>query len=248
MRTLLLASVVMLGMTGGSAFAQLSNTLSPAAPNAASQGPQPTNSLPTGGPTANGTAAGANLGTAATAPAATAAAPRTTRRARVVRRRTTAPATSSDATPSDQSAPPTEAYRGGAGSPLSTQATDLRAAPGERMGSRLPTPASAGNDPHDLLVAAQRSLDRRQTGAAQQALEMAETRVLSRTTDPSMANQPDNAAMVQNIAQARQALGARDVAGAKQAIAAALQAPVPPPGPAVTVVPGTPSAPTVRTY
>ncbi len=141
----------------------------------------------------------------------------------------------------DQSAPPTEAYRGGAGSPLSTRATDLTAAPGERMGSRLPTPASAGNDPHDLLIAAGRSLDRGQTGAAQQALEMAETRVLSRTIDPSMASQPDQASMVQNIAMARRALGSRDTRGAKQAIAAALQSNVPPPGPAVTMVPGTPA-------
>lgn len=155
----------------------------------------------------------------------------------------------------DMPAPPTSAYRGGVGSPLSTHATDLTPSRGEKIGSRLPTPPTTGDTPRDLLAAAQRSLDHGQTGAAQQALEMAETRVLSRTIDPSMANQPYPASMVASISQARQALGKRDIAGAKQAITMALNDRVPPPGPATVTVPaGTPAmmappnAPAPRTY
>ena len=141
------------------------------------------------------------------------------------------------ATPGTAAAPPTSHYRGGAGSPYSTRATDLK--PGHVIGSRLPAPDASSDDPRALLTAAQRDLDRHQTGAAQHALEMAETRILTRTTPPDMAAQPDPASMVHNISQARQALGSRDINGAKQAIAAALQDQVPPPGPAVTTIPGT---------
>lgn len=152
----------------------------------------------------------------------------------------------------DGTAPPTSAYRGGASVPLSERASNI--GPGttrSEIAPRLPNPDAASNSPEALLRAAQRSLSQNRTGAAQQALEMAETRILSRTVEPANANTPDPAAMVQHIGEARRALGAGDRAGAQAAIAAALQAPVPPPGPAVTIVPGVAPAPmgmAPRTY
>ncbi len=138
----------------------------------------------------------------------------------------------------DGAAPPTSAYRGGAGSPYSTTATNIGGSRTE-IGSRLPAPDAAANTPEALLASAQRALAAGKTGAAQEALEQAETRALTRTIDPSMAGQPDTASMVREIGAARQALGRRDMAGARAAIQAAMSAPTPPPGPATTTVPGT---------
>lgn len=147
------------------------------------------------------------------------------------------------AAPGDMAAPPTSAYRGGVGSPLSQRASNISPSDTRsELGSRLPSPNAANNTPQGLLTAAQTALSRNRTGAAQEALEQAETRVLSRTVDPSLANQPDTQAMVQHIGAARRALGSRDVATARAEIQAALGTPVPPTGPAVTTVtvPGTP--------
>ena len=113
------------------------------------------------------------------------------------------------------------------------------------MAPRLPDPGATANTPEALLTAAQRSLRAGRTGAAQEALERAETRILSRTTDPSMAGAPDDAAMVRHIGEARRALGNRDKAGADAAIAAAMAAPVPPRGPTVTYQQPTLGAPPV---
>ena len=135
----------------------------------------------------------------------------------------------------DGTAPPTSAYRGGASVPLSEKASNLGGATTRsEIAPRLPSPDASSNTPEALLRAAQRSLSQNRTGAAQQALEMAETRILSRTIDPTALGTPDPAAMVQHIGEARRALGAGNRAGAQAAIAAALQAPVPPPGPATT--------------
>lgn len=165
----------------------------------------------------------------------TAAPARPARRHTPVRRRAAAASTTAETVTEDGSAPPTSAYRGGASVPLSQRATNIGTQTGRtEIAPRLPDPQAGSNSPEALLRAAQRSLSENKTGAAQQALEMAETRVLSRTTDPSMANTPDSAAMVQQIGEARRALGTGNRAGAQAAIAAALNAPVPPPGPAVT--------------
>ncbi len=247
MRNTLLASAAMLGLVAASlttpAHAQNGSTQTPPSPSSSSQMPQPANSVPVGATTSLAPAAGSNIGGTTAAPA-----PRmmtapvngghkpmhtTSRmRARPAIDPQTAPAPLDDA-----SAPPTSAYRGGVGSPLSTKATNLTPSRGEAMGARLPDPNASGNTPRDLLMAAQRALSQGKTGAAQEALERAETRVLSRTTDPTMAGTPDQAAMVQNIAQARRALGARDMAGAKQAIAMAMDERTPARGPATTTAP-----------
>ena len=120
-------------------------------------------------------------------------------------------------------APHSGAYRGGAGSPRSSRASNI--APSNthsEIAPRLPNPASASNSPEAYLAAAQRALASGRTGAAQEALERAETRVLSRSTDPSAAATPADMPMVQQIGQARQALAARDIPGARSAIRAAM--------------------------
>lgn len=156
---------------------------------------------------------------------------------RKVRRRAAVAATTTatDGVTPDGEAPPTSAYRGGASVPLSQRATNNSTQAGRtEIAPRLPDPQAGSNSPEALLRAAQRSLSQNKTGAAQQALEMAETRVLSRTTEPSMAGAPDTAAMTQRIGEARRALGAGDRTAAQAAITAALAAPMPPIGPAVT--------------
>ena len=125
----------------------------------------------------------------------------------------------------DTSAPPTSQYRGGVGSPYSTVPANLPNQPGRsEMGKRLPDPATSGTSAEDYLTAANRALQRGNSGAAQEALERAETRALTRTTDASMVNQPDNARMVQAISAARMALGRRDMNGARAAIQDAMGA------------------------
>ncbi len=151
-------------------------------------------------------------------------------------------------------APPTGAYRGGAGSPLSNQASNIDGRnTRSEIAPRLPDPGASSSDPAAYLAAAKRALQQNKTGAAQEALERAETRILSRTEDPAMASQPSTAAMARSISDARRALGNRDRAGAMRAIDMAMAAPVPAIGPATTttMVPGSPMmAPTMapRTY
>ena len=123
---------------------------------------------------------------------------------------------------SDMDAPSTGEYRGGAGSPLSQAASNTSAAnTRSEIAPRLPDPGAAGNTPEAYMAAAQRALAAGRTGAAQEALERAETRLLTRSTDPSMANTPDNTPMVQQITDARRALANRDTAAARAALGSA---------------------------
>ena len=132
-----------------------------------------------------------------------------------------APASQAQDTGAD--APRTGDYRGGAGSPSSTRASNIdRQDTRSEIAPRLPDPGAAANTPQALLQAAQRALASNRTGAAQEALERAETRVLTRSTDPSAAGTPDSGSMVQSIGAARRALAARDIPGARAAISAAL--------------------------
>jgi hypothetical protein len=87
----------------------------------------------------------------------------------------------------------------------------------------LPAP-SAGEDPHDLLMTASQDLTSRRTGAAQEALEQAETRILDRSVPPPMANEPDNSQVINLIAQARTALANNDLQSANNYVQQALQA------------------------
>jgi len=103
--------------------------------------------------------------------------------------------------------------------PLSTRASNIGPSDTRsEIAPRLPSPDAASNTPEAFLMAAQRALAAGRTGQAQEALERAETRLLTRSTEPSMANTPDSAPMVMQISQARQALARRDTAGARRAI------------------------------
>jgi|GEM_PF-5246100 len=115
--------------------------------------------------------------------------------------------------------PPASAYQGGAGSPFSNRASNIEGSGNHaEIAPRLPSPEAAGDDAHDLLVAADRALSRRQTGAAQEALERAETRVLTRSTDPALANRPDTQLLARAISDARLALGKNDAPRARAII------------------------------
>jgi len=123
--------------------------------------------------------------------------------------------------PADQygGVPPTSAYQGGAGSPFSSRAANIdRADTRSVIAPRLPNPDANANSPQAYLAAAQRALARNQTGAAQEALERAQTRILTRSTDPSMANVPDDSGIARAITDARRALANRDTRAAQSII------------------------------
>lgn len=120
---------------------------------------------------------------------------------------------------SGMDAPSTGEYRGGAGSPLSQRASNTTAAnTRSEIAPRLPDPGAGASTPEGYMAAAQRALAAGRTGAAQEALERAETRLLTRSTDPSMAAAPADMPMVQQISAARRALASNDTAGARQAL------------------------------
>ena len=227
MRKTLLMSAALLALAQGPVLAQnsLSSTQYPPAPNSSQGTPQPTNSLPDTASTATRNPAGTDIGTTRTSP----------RRARPMA--SSGGADTMDGQPTrgrmrqhrmaggdaGVDAPPTSAYRGGAGSPRSDRASNI--APSNtrsEIAPRLPDPATASNTPEAYLAAAQRALESGRTGAAQEALERAETRLLTRSTEASVASTPADMPMVQQIGQARQALAARDIAGARSAIRAAM--------------------------
>jgi hypothetical protein len=84
------------------------------------------------------------------------------------------------------------------------------------------TPPTPDNSPEHFLQTAQDLLSRRQNAAARVALENAETRLLDRSVNPSLARQPDSNPQVQQIAEARRAIDRGDVANAKQLISQAM--------------------------
>jgi hypothetical protein len=243
MRKTLLMSAALLGLGCSSAFAQnsTSSTMSPPAPNASVGTPEPTNSLPAGAGTASRMAPGNDVGTTGVGPtrrmpmSGTAGDPGMTgmrpmrgqmhhgpagaHQGRMAREH--GMADDSSATDTDMSGG--RQYRGGAGSPMSNRASNIT--PGDTRSvyaPRLPDPMAASNTPQGYLAAAQRSLNAGKTGAAQEALERAETRLLSRSTDASMAATPADMPMVQQIGEARRAIAGRDMAAAKAAISAAM--------------------------
>jgi hypothetical protein len=80
-----------------------------------------------------------------------------------------------------------------------------------------------------FLHAARSALATGRSGEAQQALEMAETRLLDRSTPLFQTNDPSSSPLIRQIGEARRALGAGDRAKSMQlldqAIAAAAQTP-----------------------
>ncbi len=87
----------------------------------------------------------------------------------------------------------------------------------------LPEPAGGRNAGwRNYLRDAERAIAMHKTGLAQQSLEMAETRLLDRSTPGDAAGQPSSSPVIQQVAEARRALAAGNMAGARTAIDAAL--------------------------
>jgi hypothetical protein len=89
----------------------------------------------------------------------------------------------------------------------------------------LPSPAVGPNaSPVELLQAAQNSLSAGRTGETQQALEMAQTRLLDRSVAQGRTYSPSGNPAVAQISQALRALAAGDRAQTMQLIQAAMPA------------------------
>jgi hypothetical protein len=87
----------------------------------------------------------------------------------------------------------------------------------------LPSPnLPEGAKPSDALRAAQGALATGRLGEAEEALEMAQTRMLDRSVPLGATNNPSDNPTIAQISQARQALAARDRAGCMQLIETAL--------------------------
>ncbi len=75
----------------------------------------------------------------------------------------------------------------------------------------LPSPDLApGSPPEAFLHAARSALATGRTGEAQQAMEMAETRLLDRSTPLFQTNDPSSNPLIKQIGDARRALGSGD--------------------------------------
>ena len=97
--------------------------------------------------------------------------------------------------------------------------TDTRS----EIAPNLPSPAIGDNaSAPDYLAAAQNALAAGRTGEAQQALEMAQTRLLDRSVPLFQTNTPSGNPAVAQISQALQALAAGDRQNCMQLIQAAI--------------------------
>ncbi len=95
-----------------------------------------------------------------------------------------------------------------------------------RWAPSLPVPViDEDAPPAEFLKAAARAITLGHTGEAQEAMERAESRALDRSVRPSKAGMPSRQALVNQIAQARQALAAGDRLTALQLVRAAAAAP-----------------------
>jgi len=106
------------------------------------------------------------------------------------------------------------------GSPLSTRDSNITAA-NTRGGTapRLPNPGLAAEAPvADYLKAARDAVLQGKTGKAQESLEMAQTRALSRSVVVGQSSVPSDSPLVLRITAALQALGNGDRKGAVQII------------------------------
>jgi len=94
---------------------------------------------------------------------------------------------------------------------------------GQTVLAPLPSPnLPEGAKPSDALRAAQGALATGRIGEAQDALEMAETRMLDRSVELGQTGNPSDNPTVVQISQARQALTARDRATCMQLIQSAI--------------------------
>ena len=112
----------------------------------------------------------------------------------------------------------------GESGPASAQASNIDGADTHSaIAPHLPRPMVGENaGPDGYLKAADRALAAHKTGAAQQALEMAETRLLDRSTAVGASSQPDQSPRIAAVTAARKDLAAKDWAGARASIREAM--------------------------
>jgi hypothetical protein len=116
--------------------------------------------------------------------------------------------------PPDDGARPGNDIGTGESLPRSSQAGNINAATTHSdLAPNLPAPEGV-DSVHDLLLTARQDLASRQTGAAQEALERAESRALDRDITPGTQRIPDRSPEVAAITQARDALANNDLRGA----------------------------------
>jgi len=128
-------------------------------------------------------------------------------------------------------APPILAPAAFAQNPTSDRASNIDAQDTRSpIAPALPSPdVGPGASPEQFLHAARSALATGRTGEAQQAMEMAETRLLDRSTPLFQTNNPSRSPLIAQIGDARRALGRGDRALSIQlldkAIALAAQGP-----------------------
>jgi hypothetical protein len=112
----------------------------------------------------------------------------------------------------------------GESGPLSDAASNIDSADTHStIAPHFPEPAvGEGASADTLLRAAEAALASHRTGTAQQALEMAETRLLDRSTPVGTADVPDQNMAVQQVATARKALASGNTGAADAAIQMAM--------------------------
>jgi hypothetical protein len=111
--------------------------------------------------------------------------------------------------------------------PTSTAPTNTGAGDTHTLWSpQLPPPPVDDNaSPAAFVRAAEAAIAADRLGEAQEAIERAESRALDRSVRPSRAGEPSHQPLVQQLAEARQALGTGDRAGALAKLNAALANP-----------------------
>jgi hypothetical protein len=114
----------------------------------------------------------------------------------------------------------------GSSLPMGTKASNIDSSDTHStIAPNLPSPPLGANaSAADYLRAAQNSLASGRTGEAQQSLEMAQTRLLDRSTPQSRTNDPSHNPAVMQISQALKALADGDRAGCMQLIQSAIPA------------------------
>ena len=220
MRKSLLMSAAALGLALPAMAQNTSNSQTPPSPNAGVSAPVSPNNLPPGASTATGTAsqAGGQGDMTGMQPM------RHPRSAGMAHNRTARHGQGQNtAAMSDTGARPGHEPGVGNSEPMSDRASNIdRGDTRSDIAPRLPNPDASANTPEAYLAAADRALARHQTGAAQEALERAETRLLDRSVPQGQGNTPDQDPRIQQVNSALQALGNRNYVGARQSIQQAM--------------------------
>ncbi|HVZ09468.1 hypothetical protein [Rhodopila sp.] len=111
----------------------------------------------------------------------------------------------------------------GMSEPRSDRASNLPGSPiRSTIAPNLPSPAVPQDNPSDFVQAAINALASGATGKAQQSMEMAQTRLLSRSVPMGQTGVPDTSPVVAQISQALRELGAGNKAGSMNTLQSAL--------------------------